>query len=122
MDRGIRLLLGWRSFLLFLLPEKRTRHDEQEYDMEVIHVFLPNDQGEPRVPLARSPATAGGVTAVLVGSGAWLNQAAARRRKAGLREQAVPHSEPLACNVAEEMSPIMRKSLIFVSKATAATC
>ena len=34
--------------------------------------FLPNDQGEPRVPLARSPATAGGVTAVLVDSSAWL--------------------------------------------------
>ena len=33
---------------------------------------MPNDQDEPRVPLARSPASAGGVTAVLVGSGAWF--------------------------------------------------
>jgi hypothetical protein len=33
---------------------------------------LPNAQGEPRAPLARSPAPAGGVTAVLVGSSAWL--------------------------------------------------
>ena len=35
-------------------------------------IFSPNDQGEPRVPLARSPAEAGGVTAVLVGSSAWF--------------------------------------------------
>jgi hypothetical protein len=34
--------------------------------------FAANDQDEPRVPLARSPAEAGGVTAVLVGSSAWL--------------------------------------------------
>ena len=31
---------------------------------------------EPRAPLARSPATAGGVTAVLVGSSAWLSNSA----------------------------------------------
>ena len=36
------------------------------------HIILPNAQGEPRAPLARSPAIAGGVTAVLVGSSAWL--------------------------------------------------
>jgi hypothetical protein len=35
-------------------------------------LYLANDQDEPRVPLARSPATAGGVTAVLVGSSAWF--------------------------------------------------
>jgi hypothetical protein len=35
-------------------------------------VFSPNAQDEPRVPLARSPASAGGVTAVLVGSSAWF--------------------------------------------------
>lgn len=33
---------------------------------------MPNATDEPRRKLARSPATAGGVTAVLVGSGAWF--------------------------------------------------
>jgi len=35
-------------------------------------LYVANDQDEPRAPLARSPAEAGGVTAVLVGSGAWF--------------------------------------------------
>ena len=33
-------------------------------------IFMPNAQGEPGAPLARSPASAGGVPVVLIGSAA----------------------------------------------------
>ena len=60
------------------LRRNRRRHLKDLPLGQAIIVFQslgllrPNDQDEPRVPLARSPASAGGVTAVLVGSSALL--------------------------------------------------
>ena len=57
--------------------DRRDYNDREEADTgagerrnEGAHFCL-GDQGEPRMPLARSPGSARGVTAVLIGSSAW---------------------------------------------------